>query len=108
MSHEPDLLVPGVTWQVTQQLNNTGTRPITSGTTVSRTYFGGVEINSNRVNLCDNIQGGCPIRVGPAVSISPRTQLSRFAPKGTYTTISKGVDNDGKELSCVEWKFTIQ
>ena len=107
MDHEPDVLNPGVTWQVTQLINNTGTTSIPGGFTVSKTFYRGVEVNSNRVDMCDVVVGGCPIRPGVATSKSPRTQISRFSPKGEYNVITRGSDRNGKELSCVEWKFYL-
>lgn len=108
MEHVPDELRGGVTWQVTTTFNHTGRSSLTNGITVSRTYYNNIEVNVVRNNMCDAIVGGCPVKPGLVVSKSPPVQISRFAPRGTYTTITKGSDRDGNEISCAEWKFTIQ
>jgi hypothetical protein len=105
MRHEPDNLRAGMDFKVYTDGNNIGSS-IQSGTTVTKTYYMGIEIQTTRHSVCDSIQGGCPVRPGPTLSLS-NVNLPGHAPRGTYTCKTTTLDGNGKQIGCVDWSFQV-
>jgi len=106
MSHSPDVIKAGTTFEVTTEGENKGPGAFTNGMSTTKTYYLGVEVQTTRHSICESM-GKCPIPVGNTLSKS-KTSLPGHAPRGTYTCVTRTVDRDGKQLGCVEWKFIVE
>lgn len=107
MRHSPAVLRSGTNFTVYTDGEQTSDSPLTNGVTTSRTSYLGIEVQVNRHSICDSIQGGCPVKKGPTLSIS-RESIPGIAPRGTYTVSTRSIDRDGKLISCVTWKFVVE
>jgi hypothetical protein len=85
--------------------NETASEPISGGVNINFIYFLGIQIGTERYDICESTIGGCPIR-GNFASESKST-IPRFSPKGTYKVIARERDLNGREISCIEFEFKV-
>lgn len=101
----PDIIRPGST--LITILNETALEKVTSGQSISRIFYLNIQVGTERRDLCDNAIKGCPIEIGNFQS-QTKSQVPNWSPKGTYKVISSDRDRNGRELSCIEFEFTLE
>lgn len=87
--------------------NETSSEVVNGGTNFNQVYYLGIQVSTERYDICQTTVGGCPIRVGNFAS-ETRSTLPNFAPKGTYKVVARDRDRDGRELSCIEFEFKLE
>ncbi|ESQ45956.1 hypothetical protein EUTSA_v10010794mg [Eutrema salsugineum] len=98
----PDPVVSGK--PATFKISGSTDEDISGGKVVISVSFVGVHIHTETHDLCN--ETSCPIAPGSFV-LSHSQTLPVFTPPGTYTLKMTMNDKNGKQLSCISFKFKI-
>jgi len=103
----PIVIKPGT--NLTFSTSATARVQVEGGVTTSTVTYLGINVRTQRNNLCELVvePKGCPIKVGNYTTGLPN-EVPRFAPRGNYVSRARTVDFEGRELGCVEIRYTIE
>eukprot|EP01080_Neovahlkampfia_damariscottae_P003260 gene3260-5703_t len=102
----PDIVRPGSTFKIDIKFSNSDVTPITNGIITTRVFKFGIQVQVQRMSICEAIEGGCPIQQGDLRGALKNT-IPSLAPGGEYVVKTKTQDRDGRVLSCVDMKFDV-